>query len=368
MKLLRPIAVVLALALTGVACGKSQPIPVATAKVVTGLNLIIVADGEVGLKRNGWNDFHPIGFGTALYRGDQLRPSAGAKVIVLCDNLTAWTVPAGAPSGLNQGCPQSASPVLLRGKSAISASRPSSSSGSDPLIPYVISPRATKLLSPKPILRWNPVLGVTSYTVSIRGLDWQETVSATEVVYPGTPALEAGKVYLLIVEADNGRSSRDEGMPDLGFSLLHNEETERIRTDSATIAGINLPDEGKAFALAQLYGGYGLYAEAIEMLEKVADAGSQAANVYRSLGDFYWQIGLSRLAEDRYLQAVNLAEAAGDTEALAAAQTGLGEVYMALGNKSEAVRWLTQAQAGYEALGDSDHVSEVAELLAEISK
>jgi len=67
------------------------------------------------------------------------------------------------------------------------------------------------------------------------------------------------------------------------------------------------------------------------------------------------------------LEAVMLAETAGDAETLAAAHAGLGEVYAALGNKDQAVRWLKEAQAGYEALGDSQNSNGIARRLAELT-
>jgi hypothetical protein len=366
---MKPIALIPALltfVLTISACGnRTAPTPAETSAAVDpGLTLLVVAEGEVLLKRDGWSNYHPTAFGAAVYRGDQLRPAAGAKVVVLCDNLTAWTVPPGAPSGLTSGCPQPPEPALVHGESAIGDTR----GGTDPLIPFIISPRATKLLNPTPTLRWNPVPGAKSYTVRLSGVNWQDTVSATEVIYPGDPPLQPGMTYLLIVEADNGKSSKEEGVAGLGFSLLPDEEARHVRADAAKIAGLNLTDEAKAFALAQLYAGRGLYTEAIERLDKMAEAGIQAANIYRALGDLYRRIGLSLLAETRYSEAVTLAETARDIEALAAAQAGLGDVYAALGNKDEAVRWLKQAQAGYDALGDSQRASGVSERLAEMSK
>jgi hypothetical protein len=344
------------------ACGSSAP----TAKPSSeaGVNLLIVAEGEVLLKRDGWNDFHPTSFGVILNRGDQLQPASDAQAVVLCDNLSAWTVPAGVRSGLNNGCPQSSEPQLVRGESAIGNTRGSA----DPLIPYIISPRATKLLDSTPTLRWNPVPGAKNYNLRVSGTDWQTESSTDEYVYDGKPPLQPGVDYLWIVEADTGKSSQDEGLPGLGFSVLFDEEAERVRADSASIDELALSDEAKIFALAQLYSGHGLYAEAIQMLEELAEAGNQETNVYRALGELYQQVGLLAQAESSYSTALEFAESVGDVEGTVAAQSGLGEVYVALGNENEAVRWLTLAQAGYEILGDSQRASQIAEELAELDK
>jgi tetratricopeptide (TPR) repeat protein len=238
-------------------------------------------------------------------------------------------------------------------------------------VPYIISPRTTKLLTDTPTLRWNDS-GAASYTVMVRGgdLSWrQEDVTQTELDCPGEPTFKPGVSYLLVVEDSNGKSSQDEGLKGLGFSLLEETEAGRVRADAERIAGLGLSDEAEAFALAQLYAGRGLIAEAIENLEGLVEGGSQQAAVHQALADLYAQIGLVLLAEPRYLEAVGLAEAEGNVEGLAAIQASLGEVYYpALNNKDEAIRCLTQAKAGYETLGDTQRASELEERLAELDK
>jgi len=354
----------LAFVIIGVAFGCAPPAPTSPPETKPGLNLIIAADGEVLLKRDSWTEFHPTSFGAMLYRGDQLQPAADANVVVLCENLTTWTVPSGSPSGLNNGCPQVPEPALVSPGGLIANTR----GGTDPLIPYLISPRATKLLDPMPTLRWNAVPGASTYTLRISGIDWQEQTDATEFKYPGNPALQPGTDYLLIIEADNGKSSKDEGLPGLGFSLLPEPEADRVRADATRIDELNLSEAARGFALAQLYFGHHLYAEAIELLEESAVTNDQVTNVYRALGELYQQVGLLMQAELRYLHAVESAEAVGDVESATAAKASLGEVYLALGNKNEARDWLTQAQSGYETLGDLKSANQIAEQLQDLGK
>jgi hypothetical protein len=344
-----------------------------------GLNLLIVAEGNVHLKRIVWPAYHPTAFGAVLHRGDLLQVADDAKVTILCDGLTLWTPPTGAPAGLTNGCPQPSDKLLASGAIGIaSANR----GGSDPLLPYIISPRQTRLLTPTPTLRWNGVPGATGYTVRVSGgeVKWQVEVDpagvdSTEIgnielvslIYPG-PSLQPGVTYLLTVEADTGASSQAEDVVGLGFTRLNETEAPRVQAAAEKLAGLKLSHEAQAFALAQLYAGRNLTAEAIETLEALASNGSQAAAVYLTLGDLYRKISLTRLAETRYLMAVELAVAAGDVEGQAAAQAGLGEVYAAIGNFDEATRWLHQAQAEYEALGDSQNASELAERAMELQK
>jgi hypothetical protein len=358
----RLISTVLTLVLMSLVFGCSPSAPTSPPETKPGLNLVITAEGEVLLKRDSWTKFHSTSFGAVLYRGDQLQPAADAKVVVLCEDLTTWTVPSGSPSGLNNGCPQVPEPALVSAGGLIANTR----GGTDPLIPYSISPRATKLLDPMPTLRWNAVPSAKTYTLRISGIDWQEQLEVTEFKYPGNPELQPGVDYLLIIEADNGKSSKDEGLPGLGFSLLTEEEADHIRADTAKLDALNLSEDAKAFALAQLYSGHQLYAEAIELLEASATANDQATNVYRALGELYQQVGLLMQAESRYLRAVEIAEAVSDIESGTAAKAKLGEVYLALGNKNEARDWLTQAQTGYESLGDSQRAGEIAEQLQEL--
>ena len=327
-------------------------------------NLVVVADGDVQLKREGWQDYHPTTFGAALHRGDQLWPAKGAKVIVLCGDFTTWTVPAGISSGLANGCPPPGELFLTHGPSRIGRTR----GENDPRIPYIISPRKTSLLNDKPTLRWNPVPGANRYRVGVRGggVNWQVSVSETAVVYPGKAPLKPGVTYLLSVEADDGGRSLEEGVAD--FSLLDENDARRVRAAAERLTQLTVPDEAKTFALASLYVSHNLIAEAVETLEALVAGGSQRGAVYRTLGDLYWRSGLTRLAEERYLQSVRLAQAAQDLEGEAAAQEGLGKVYEAIGNVREAAHWLDRARAGYQALGASHRAHELAQELEQLPK
>jgi len=53
-------------------------------------------------------------FGVDLRRGDMLQLGSGAQATVLCADLTALPVPAGAPSGAINNCPPQAKPAIIR--------------------------------------------------------------------------------------------------------------------------------------------------------------------------------------------------------------------------------------------------------------
>lgn len=332
-----------------------------------GFNILIVAQGDIALKRDGWSEYHPTAFGAELHRGDQLRPADAAEAVVLCDDLRTWRVPAGLPSGLNNGCPPPPEPILVRGASRIGNTR----GGADPNIPFIISPRKTQVMTDQPVLQWNEVPSATSYRVMITDAEsadvlWETTETESGVVYPGEPPLEAGVTYLLVVEADDGTSSRGEGIPGLAFTVIDEVGAQRMQAATEELYGLGLDDEAETFALAQLYAGYGLYAEAIATLEDLGD--TQQAAIYRALGDFYRQVDLSLEAESHYISAVDRAEETGDAEGLAAAQAALGRVTATLGRSDEAARLFDQAIAGYEALGDAQQAAEVAKDLAALGQ
>ncbi len=274
---------------------------------------IIEAKGEVWLKREEWSDYRRTTVGTKLYPGDLLQSAPQARVLVQCANgTTIWSVPAGVISGATNGCPPQAVP-LPRTRGDIAPLR----SGISPLIPYIISPRRTKSLNSLPMLRWNAVPGASRYTVSLivdEDVLWETQVEGTEVVYSGESPLESGVDYLLMVEADTGASSLEDDSPDLGFSLLDENEATVVREAIEQLVKLDFADETKSFALANLYRIHDLKAEAIATLEVLEKRGSPVAAIYRTLGDLYWEVGLNPLASSRYLRASQLAAEAGDVE------------------------------------------------------
>lgn len=304
---------------------------------------IVSVQGEVQLKRKGWSDYHPTALGAVLCLGDLLQPAKEAQVVVHCadPNQNPWTVPDGVPSGAAIGCRPPDEPIhTITGP--ITPTR-------DPLasrIPYIITPNSTWLLNDKPKLRWQAVPGATSYIVRVSGpgVNWETQVSTTSVVYPGEPPLKpVEEGYLLTVEADNGESQAK-----ATFGLLDKNEAQRVRAAAERIASQNLTDEAKTLALADVYIGQELIAEAIELLEAAVAKGSKTAAVYYTLGELYAQVELLRQAEGNYLKAFELAKTAKDIEGQAAAADKLGQVYKVMGNSDKANRWLKEAQNRYQ--------------------
>lgn len=239
----------------------------------------------------------------------------------------------------------------------------------DALIPYIISPRRTLLLNHRPKLRWNKVPGVNTYNVSLVKGDraiWETKVNGNEVVYPGTPQLEPGFEYLLVVKAENSRTSEEEKLRDRSFRMLPTTEKQFLKGALEQIDDGKIADTTKALQRAYFYIGSDLKAEAIETLEALVATGFQEAVAYRKLGDLYWQEGVTLLAESNYLKAHELASVAKDIGEQAQLEEALGEMYVAIGEKQEAVRWLTQAINSHKALGNTQRVKEIETQIAKL--
>ena len=242
--------------------------------------------------------------------------------------------------------------------------------GFDTSIPFIISPRNTAILKDKPTIRWNPVRGASSYTVTIRdnqGEIWWEKkqVKTTEIAYDGKP-FQPGASYSLVVQTDKGDSSSRESLPNLGFRRLSPDDVRQVEAVVDLITKQGLTDEAKALSLAYLYTGYGLRGEAIKVLETEVRNGSKNLAIYRLLGDLYSRIQLNLLAGDSYEKAIELAKAANDIQALATVQAKLGEVYEARGDKNNAVRLYRDALNNYRQLGDSQRVREMEQKIKDL--
>ncbi|HBB33229.1 MAG TPA: hypothetical protein DC064_15880, partial [Cyanobacteria bacterium UBA9273] len=245
----------------------------ASSKVANGQ--IIQINGEVKLDRAG-RVIHPK-TGTLVYPGDKLLTANGAKVLLQCADLTIQSVQAGQ-NEVN-GCASETEQAECTPGTYKCPHRSDRIAWSDRLdrIPYIISPRRTALLNPKPILRWHPVAGAKSYTVTLEGdgVQWQTQLSDTQVIYPGDPPLKPGGHYTLTVETDTGVSSLDEPVKPggLGFSMLDANQTERVELAVVEITQQSWTEQAKAIALANLYTDNGLNAEAIATLETLVAGG-----------------------------------------------------------------------------------------------
>jgi hypothetical protein len=332
-------------------CGAPQPTPARPAGGATESGLIVGVQGDAAVKRAGWRDYAPALFGAPLRRGDLLRLGSAGSATVACADLKLATVEGGVSGYPCQTAPKT--PLVYEG-TLLSPTRGDGGSNDAPL---VISPRKTKLLNPRPVLRWQPVPGAKTHKVSLQGANWATEVGgAYELPYPeSAPVLQPGATYRLVVTAGD-RSSSEEPGAGLGFSVIGAEEAKAVKEAEAKIRALGLTETGTALLIANVYATNGLYAEAIEGLERLR--GTQEPAVLRLLGDLYISTGLNRLAEERYASALARSEALNDIEGQAQAQHALGRIYEALGNPAEARRHLSDALALYDRLGDTKQAVE----------
>ena len=335
--------------------------------------LIIHTSGEVAIERQNGRIVRPTS-GTPIYPGDKLRTAQNGQVMLQCADFGIKSI-AGSENQLN-------SCVLAKGKSQSDCSADlvkCPNRGDDKIawnsapVPYIISPRRTKLLENKPTLRWNPVVGATSYKLSLREngakLNWEMTVAGTEAVYPGEPALKPGVKYRLIVEANTGASSEnavEEG--DTEFRVLDETEVQRVKSAVGAI-GQQVPNAAaQKLATANLYISTNLIAEAIETLETLPKSGVETAPIYRILGDLYRErLQLMPQAEVYYKKAIGTAKP-DDIEELTEAHYGLGQVYSSMRNNLEALRYLKLAKEGYQTLGNVEMVENIGKQLQDVQR
>lgn len=326
-----------------------------------------ISGSQVQLKRDGWTNFRRALPGTALYGDDLLRIRPGTVVVIACpDRRVTNNLPAG-DSSVSRACPDA--PRRVRPTFGVSETW----SAGDAALPYVIAPWSGQVLTPRPLLRWNAVAGAQLYTVTLKkrdGEDWAEvwTIKSdqTTLCYPASqPALELGEEYALQVVTDDVAEASVNWEPVEIFSLIGGGE----RADAeAAIAALNAMDaspELKTLILVdEVYPSYKLFAQGINDLLALTEAGTETAQVHRLLGDYFIRSGLELPTEQSYLKAIALAAETENLEEQVRSQWGLGTLYNRVGRAEDAEVQLRQAQQGAIDLGDADLLASIeAELL-----
>ena len=340
--LTRFLMIILSLLTAALLNGCTKPTP----EPVDHPNLLVAVEGDTLLKREGWSDYIPVGFGTIIQYNDLLQVDGTASV--LCGDLTVKTI-----SG-RDNCPCPPGPGRLEYKGAHYRAIPKT-------VPYIQHPRNTLILDPHPLLRWNDT-GASSHTVAIVSggeTVWsQPGVTGNSIRYPdGAPALQPDTDYLLTVQ-DGEHTSGDDPTKGLGFQVLGEAEraiVEERRDEILALASLDSP--ARDFALAVYYATWqapadekeqaderGLWGEAWLLLESVAQTQNEPA-VHLWMGDVLAAMKLFDEAEAVYQAALQRADALGDLEAQAAAYAGLWRLTGKETNREKAI-------ALYEELGD----------------
>lgn len=234
----------------------------------------------------------------------------------------------------------------------------------DPNLPYLISPRNTFIRNSQPLLRWNPIPGATQYRVEVKALGnsetWTVEVRGTQVRYAGNP-FQPGYRYQVTVTAENGISTQ--GRDNAGFTVLSDDKAQQVEAELAQLQGQPLTEE-TVFEWVDIYNQYGLYVDAIEMLEERVRSGKGTLDVYGALGDLYRWVGLDAWAIERYERA--LEQAAENPSEEAGLQEVLGDVNYASGELAKALPWYEAALENYRTSGETERVREVQQKIDDL--
>jgi hypothetical protein len=351
--------------------------------------------GKVELQREGQSrrTLTKQNYGTRFNFGDLLIFDKRASVKVICpgkgrsiERQSFMSTKSGIRKGLRQLCP---SFVALLAKDP---PPPGLLGGMVATVPYVIAPRHTLLLNERPIFQWNAVSGAMQYRVqlsSAKGVIWEQVkVQDRKIAYDGVTPLEHGVRYSLGVMAHPGQSSLLDGATGGDFLLLQPSEIVAIRAEVEQVQQAGLGEVVTALKLAELYAGYTLpitsleryglsgddfkgyhlTAEAIDTLQSLIASGQESPEIYRMLGDMYWQSGLALLARDAYVQSINLASSSSvtDREERLIAQERLGDIYSAIRDPAQAMSWYSRARVNYLLLGDVQRATGLQQRILEL--
>ena len=324
--------------------------------------------GTVYLKKTDWEEYQQVYAGRALRGDDLLKPDPGSRVIVTCpDGKQARKKPTpGLETSVNFLCPGTP-----RGDVRPSFGVSNVWGGSDPTIPFVLTPRSDFLWSATPTLRWNPVPDAQEYTVTLttpQGEEWQLTTNQTTFLYPeNKPEIRAdGTLYELVVAADTGTASTDEGLG-LKFIRTLGADISTVEDEIAQVQAMDLPDDTKTLVLVEeVYPNYNLTTEAINDLLGLIEKCTETAHIYRLLGDLYVKSGLQIPAEESYQKALELATTETNLEEETLAYLGLGTLYQAINEPDKALEVLQQGELEAIALGDIKLITSFEELLSRL--
>lgn len=318
---------------------------------------------------------------TVVHTGDLIKVTPQSSGTLICDNVEGQVSLKTTPR--NQPVPCEGKPpdgiIIGRNGRKLNGNTMGASEGTDAIV--VLSPRSTRLLDARPVLRWTTLAEATAYKVTVRGdeMSWSVNVPAVvgsptqEINYPPPCAqgqttgcaspLTAGKIYKLVVEA-NGRSSEEEDLPDLGFGVLTEDEARRVREKVEAVNRMPVVGSLKTYMRASVYLHHRLNDDAIRLLKESA----KNPDAVRLLGDLFLKVALTREAETQYLSLLKPPLANLDTPAGAAItfQT-LGEIYEVIGNTPEAVKYYTEAKSRFLGLKDRPSADLVGGRLSELT-
>lgn len=326
---------------------------------------VVASQGDVRIRRKSWGRWAPVRFGTSIYPNDLLKTAANSSVVVICPDLRREVVHADTMAGLR--CTGS-SELILSGDSVLTPVRNEDTDPDPDERLILLSPRWTGVLDARPTIRWSAPAGVKQFVVTVRtarGPLWTKYVdSALSLPYPeSVPPLQPGTQYSVVITA-GALSSTQAGEAWPMFVVVPSKQGAQATKGLKAIRSFELSPEKTRALEAKLLATLGLYAAAVDRLEK--SPSSEEAATERILGSTYRNIGLNRLAIERYRRALARSVAHADSDGEALAASTLGELCQGFGlcAEGEARQYFKKALSLYQALGAEEDVKRLLDQLA----
>ncbi|MBE9037017.1 tetratricopeptide repeat protein [aff. Roholtiella sp. LEGE 12411] len=190
--------------------------------------------------------------------------------------------------------------------------------------PTIIYPYTSSLMKTRPDIAWRPVPGATSYKVRVKGseFEWETIVDKTRITYPPEEKeLAFDQAFNISVIAY--RKDYPPTADSFVVNLFSEQEIKRVLDTVEQINSLSLPQDEAALDIDAVYVSRGFLDESLEILTKVATAGSKNSTIYRVLGERYFEAGLPDEAKRQYLIASELAKNSNNSFELKKVESGL---------------------------------------------
>jgi tetratricopeptide (TPR) repeat protein len=176
---------------------------------------------------------------------------------------------------------------------------------------FLLSPRKTSVLSPRPTFAWRAVPGATRYLLTLSGEAgelWTQTVRDTACAFPeGAADLAADADYLWEVEARSETAVRQRESS--VFHVVAAATAETVRADLAGIErGLGAGSAAGHYVAGSYLSGRGLYQDAIDRFLALSRLRPESPDPHEALGSVYRAVGLADAAAAEFQQALALAK------------------------------------------------------------
>lgn len=342
--------------------------------VLTG-NLVVAITGQVEIHRHAWSNPRSnsrLSIGEIVQPGDLILLDADEQVTILCADSSVVQLDSMDQAVRCENDP--GGPIITwRGNSLMNIQR------GDPRrftrIPYLITPRNTRLLTNTPEIRWSPLANAETYHVQLFNggvLSWERQGVTETTVTP--PPLAPGAYVVCITPLDQAGHSisfpRDPIPQE--FEILTEEEIASIEEQRDALTRLST-DNGMETDVVDYqrviyYTQVRLYTDAIRTLQallafNVYEAqtdplslpqptetlvGSPAPYLY--LGELYNAVSLPIETRNSFEAALTIAQQINDEEATAMARAHLAELTP---DHEPAVAYYREAIEFFENVGDS---------------